>query len=68
MSKKKLSGIDYHEAMDRCAVFERLIDSELLNHPVVMGDRLIRLNIENAVKRLASAYQLLGEKRFEFKD
>lgn len=55
---------DWHEALDRAALFARLVDTELLQLAAVQIDDEVRAKIALAAASLAEAYQMLGLRRF----
>lgn len=62
--RKKLDEFDWHEALDRASLFERLLDTELLQLAAVQSDDDVRQKIESAVAELAEVVQLIGRRRF----
>lgn len=76
MAKKLLSGLvrtrpvrinpsldqfHRHEAIDRCDLFARMVEDNLLSHPAVQANAEVRVLIEVAITSLAEAYQVLGQ-------
>lgn len=62
--RKKLDEFDWHEALDMASLFERLLDTELLQLAAVQSDDDVRQKIESAVAELAEVVQLIGRRRF----
>ena len=50
-----------HEAIDRCDLFARMVEDNLLSHPAVQANAEVRVLIEVAITSLAEAYQVLGQ-------
>ena len=48
-----------HEAIDRCDLFARMTEDNLLSHPAVQANAAARELIEAAITSLAEAYQVL---------
>ena len=63
--KKKLDSYSYHEAVDRTYIVVSMIDSFLLEHPVIENDDTAKQLIEQAAGLLGQAYQHLGAKSSE---
>jgi hypothetical protein len=55
----KLDGFHRHEAIDRCDLFARMVEENLLSHPAVQANAAARELIEAAITSLAEAYQVL---------
>ena len=55
----KLDRFHRHEAIDRCDLFARMVEENLLSHPVVQANTAARELIEAAITSLAEAYQVL---------
>jgi len=53
--------LHHHEAIDRCDLFARMVEENLLSHPVVQANTAARELIEAAITSLAEAYQVLGQ-------
>lgn len=64
-SKPKLDPFHYHEAMDRTHVIMDMIDSHLIQHPVLKLEQEPRRMVEEAQNLLFKAYQLIGNKDVE---
>lgn len=50
-----------HEAMDRASLFAGVVDSELVDHPGIAGDPVLKAAAERAQCALAELYRLAGE-------
>ncbi|MFL6864140.1 MAG: DUF2442 domain-containing protein, partial [Allosphingosinicella sp.] len=50
-----------HEALDRASMLAGVVEHELLDHPAVQGDVLIRAAVQRAVDALSEAYQAAGQ-------
>lgn len=54
-----LDQLHHHEAIDRCDLFARMVEDNLLSHPAVQANAAARELIEAAITSLAEAYQVL---------
>ena len=58
-SAPTLDKFHHHEAIDRCDLFARMVEDNLLSHPVVQANTAARELIDAAITSLAEAYQVL---------
>lgn len=56
----ELTKEQYHEALDRSYCVANIIDSMLLEHPVIKKDKKIRKKIEKAQKLILETYGDFG--------
>lgn len=68
VDKPKLTGIQYHEMLDRIAVLNSTLNEHLQHHPVSKLDKEISQLLEKAGDHLDAAYILTAKRRFEFKE
>ena len=54
-----LDKLHHHEAIDRCDLFARMVEDNLLSHPAVQANTAARELIEVAITSLAEAYQAI---------
>jgi len=65
MSKKKLKldKLDrfyYHEALDRAYICADMIETVLIEHPVIMKHKELKKRITKAQTLIIEAYQIIG--------
>lgn len=63
MSKKKKLKLDefhYHEAIDRIYICADIINTYLLQHPVIKKHKKLKKQVKKAQKLLLETYQLTG--------
>jgi len=61
--KKKIKGLDrfhYHEALDRAYLVADLMETALVEHPVIMKHKELRKNIKKAQQLILDSYQMIG--------
>ena len=56
----KLDRFHYHEAVDRLAMVNAIIDDHIFQHPVVKSFGKLKEEVETAATALFSAYQMAG--------
>lgn len=59
---KMLSGLQYHEALDRSKVFFNNIDMNLLQHPVCKLDKEVSNKVEECLNALHAVCQIIESK------
>ena len=57
MAKTKLDNYHYHEALDRCYSALTIVESLLLEHPVVKKHKKLKKYLVSAIDNLGDAYQ-----------
>jgi len=68
MSKKKKIKLDefhYHEAIDRTYICADIINTHLLQHPVIKKHKNLKKRVKKAQKLLLETYQLTGSLEVE---
>jgi len=60
MKKKKIGKFHYHEALDRSFIVGQMIDSFLINHPVIRKHKKLRKKVERAATLIYDTYQEVG--------
>ena len=66
MSKKiKLDKYSYHEALDRSYIVCAIVDSHLLEHPVIQRHKELKKKVKKAVRLLAEVYQMSANIRLQ---
>jgi len=61
MSKNlKLDEFHYHEALDRAYILGSLLDTTLVNHPVIKKHKDLKKRIKKAQQLIMEAYQIIG--------
>ena len=66
MSKKiKLDKYSYHEALDRAYLVCDIVDSHLLEHPVIQQHKELKKKVKKAVRLLAEVYQMSANIRLQ---
>jgi len=63
-SKKELTILDYHEALDRTYLMTSIVNDALMEHQVILKHEELHEKIESAIALLAEAYQLIGGLEF----
>ena len=56
----KLDDFHYHEALDRLHVVMDIIDSHLIQHPVLKLETEVKDLVDDAQIKLWEAYQIIG--------
>lgn len=60
MAKKKLDEFHYHEALDRSYLIADMIESALVEHPVIRKHRNLKAKIVKAQELIVEVYQEIG--------
>lgn len=63
MSDNNLDDYHLHEALDRVALIERLVDNELGEHPAIKAHPEWAVRIDTVCAELARLYQAIGAER-----
>lgn len=58
--KNSLDSYHYHEALDRTFVVVNIVDSTLLQHPVIQKHKKFKKKINNIINDLSTIYQITG--------
>ncbi len=68
MKKQKINAGHYLELMDRIHIVMMNVQDHLLNHPLTEKEKDIQKKIESAQHKLWQAYQLVGNKEFDYEN
>lgn len=58
--KEKLDPYHWHEALDRTLMFYEMIDAQLMTHPVVQQNPIIKRHVRASMEKLMEAYMKIG--------
>ena len=65
MKKNKINKGHYVEALDRLFLITDIMDSYLMEHPVIKKNKDVKKLIEFSIINLLEAYQRVGDKTYE---
>lgn len=68
MKKNKLNEGHYVEALDRLFLFTDMMDTYLMNHPVIRKNKEVKKLVRFSIINLLEAYQQVGDEIYKIEN